>query len=84
MKVVNGKQYYTLEESASLAGVSIRTLRRWIADGRLSDFIFPFRAGSGELLYRLEEPDKGDEKNSRGEWMLKAGGGGANAGGGVS
>lgn len=70
MQVIDGKNYYTLEESAALAGVSVRTLRRWLSAGQLSDFLYPFRAGPGEILYRLEEPDEDDTKNEKGEWTL--------------
>ncbi len=74
MKVIGGKKYYTVEEAGVLAGVSVRTLRRWIAGGRLSDFLYPFRAGPNMVLYRLEAPDKDDVKNEYGEWMLPGGG----------
>lgn len=70
MQVIGGKQYYSVEEAAKLAGVSIRTLRRWISAGRLSDFLYPFRASPNEILYRLEEPDECDTKNSKGEWII--------------
>ena len=75
MVVIGGKKYYTLEESAGIANVSLRTLRRWISEGRLSDFLYPFRAGPGEVLYRLEEPDEHDEMNEKGEWLVTARGG---------
>lgn len=74
MVVVDGKEYYTVEEAATLAGVSIRTLRRWISAGRLSEFIFPFRASPNEILYRIEPPEDGDVKNKKGEWILPKGG----------
>lgn len=70
MKVVNGIKYYSLDEAATLAGVSVRTLRRWISDGRLSDFVYPFRAGPNEMLYRLEPPEDTDRKNEKGEWVI--------------
>lgn len=74
MTVIGGKKYYTIDEAASLAGVSVRTLRRWISGEQLSDFVYPFRTGPGEVLYRLEPPDDGDTKNSKGEWIVKGGG----------
>lgn len=83
MKLVDGKKYYSLEESATLAGVSVRTLRRWISAGRLSDFLYPFRASPSELLYRLEAPEETDVQNKKGEWIMPASaakGGGADEG----
>lgn len=70
MIVQNDKKYYTIEEAATLAGVSVRTLRRWLSDGRLSDFLYPFRAGPSEVFYRLEPPDEEDVKNKKGEWAV--------------
>lgn len=94
MVLIGDKKYYTVEEAATLAGVSVRTLRRWISAGRLSDFIYPFRASPSEVLYRLEEPEEGDMKNARGEYVLPKGsvpakgsaarGGGADEGGSVT
>lgn len=56
-----GKRYYTISEVAGLAGVNLRTLRRWLAAGHLSHFLFPFRPGTkGPVYYRLEPPDEGD------------------------
>lgn len=80
MVVIGGKKYYTTEESAALAGISIRTLRRWLAAGRLSDFIYPFRAGPGEVLYRLEAPCEDDERNEKGEYVVHKGAGEAEGG----
>lgn len=74
MIVTGGKKYYSVEEAATLAGVSVRTLRRWIADGRLSDFLYPFRASPNEVLYRLEAPDEDDVQNKKGEWVISQGG----------
>lgn len=74
MILAGGKKYYTLEEVAVLADVSIRTLRRWLSGGRLSDFLFPFRAGPNEVLYRMEPPEEDEPKNEKGEWILKKGG----------
>lgn len=74
MVIVGGKKYYSLEEAATLADVSVRTLRRWLSGGRLSDFLFPFRAGPTEVLYRLEPPEEDEQKNEKGEWVLKKGG----------
>lgn len=71
MQKIGGKKYYTVDEAARLAGVSVRTLRRWLSAGRLSDFLFPFRASPNELLYRLEEPEKDEKRNQKGEWILK-------------
>lgn len=76
MTAIGGKKYYTLEEAAVLAGVSLRTLRRWISSGRLSDFLYPFRASPSELLYRLEPPEDGEMQNPKGEWILRKGGAG--------
>lgn len=70
MQNINGKKYYNIDEAAKLAGISVRTLRRWISSGRLSDFLFPFRAGPNEILYRLEEPEKDEPKNEKGEWIV--------------
>lgn len=72
MKLINGKEYYPLDEAAALAGISVRTLRRWISAGQLSDFLFPFRAGPNEVLYRLEAPDEGDVQNEKGEWTVSS------------
>lgn len=85
MQMIGGKKYYNIEEAARLAGVSVRTLRRWISSGRLSDFLYPFRSGPNEVLYRLEEPEKDDRKNKKGEWVIikdsrKEKGGGAHEG----
>lgn len=74
MVIIGGRKYYTLDEAAKLGGVSVRTLRRWMSAGRLSDFIYPFRSGPGEMLYRLEAPDENDVKNKKGEWMVVRGG----------
>lgn len=71
MKLINGKNYYSLEEAATLAGLSIRTLRRWVSAGQLSDFIYPFRASPNEVLYRLEPPEDDEVKNKKGEWMIR-------------
>lgn len=76
MVTIGGKNYYTVEEAAVLAGVNLRTLRRWISSGRLSDFLFPFRVGPKELLYRLEPPEDHETRNKNGEWILWKGGGG--------
>lgn len=74
MVTISSRKYYTIEEAARLAGVSVRTLRRWIAAGRLSDFLFPFRAGPNEVLYRLEPPEDDEPKNKKGEWVVVKGG----------
>ncbi len=74
MVTIGNKKYYTIEEAAGLAGVSIRTLRRWISSGRLSDFIYPFRSGPNEVLYRLEPPEDNEPKNKKGEWVITKGG----------
>lgn len=61
MVLINGKSYYKVNEAAELAGVNTRTLRRWIADGSLSHFLFPYRqTRNGPMYYRLEPPDEGD------------------------
>ena len=73
MRNISGKQYYPLDEAAVLAGVSVRTLRRWLSDGRLSDFLY--RTGPNEVLYRLDPPDDGEEPNEKGEYTIKEGGG---------
>lgn len=69
MQNIGGKKYYGIDEAAKLAGVSVRTLRRWLSADRLSDFLFPFRISTGELLYRLEPPE-GEEKNGKGEYIV--------------
>ena len=74
MVIIGGKKYYTTDEAASMAGVSTRTLRRWLSAGRLSDFLFAFRAGPNEMLYRLESPEENDERNAKGEYIVKKGG----------
>lgn len=64
MIIVNGVRYYRLQEAAELAGVNVRTLRRWIAGGNLSHFLFPYRQGGhsrSPVYYRLEPPDETDE-----------------------
>lgn len=71
MKLIDGKKYYTIEEAAALACVSMRTLRRWISAGRLSDFVYPFRAGPNEVLYRLEPPEEDEVRNKKGEWLIR-------------
>lgn len=81
MKLIDGKKYYTIEEVATLAGVSMRTLRRWVSAGQLSDFVYPFRAGSNEVLYRLEPPEENDVKNKKGEWVIRSGTDGSLKGG---
>lgn len=61
MLMVDGKEYYKVAEAAKLAGVNVRTLRRWIADGNLEHFLFPFRrTRTGPLYYRLEPPEETD------------------------
>lgn len=72
---IAGKTYYTTEEAARFAGVSIRTLRRWISAGQLTDFLYPFRASPSEVLYRMEPPEEIDRKNEKGEWILPREGG---------
>lgn len=72
---IAGKTYYTTEEAARFAGVSIRTLRRWISAGQLTDFLYPFRASPSEVLYRMEPPEETDRKNEKGEWILPREGG---------
>lgn len=74
MLIIDGKKYYTLEEAAILSKVTVRTLRRWISAGQLSDFIYPFRASPNEVLYRLEPPEDNEEKNKKGEWIMPKGG----------
>lgn len=75
MVKIDGRKYYNIEEAAKLAGVSVRTLRRWISAGRLSDFLFPFRAGPNEVLYRMEPPEEGEPRNEKGEWLVDKKGG---------
>lgn len=70
MVLIEGKKYYNVEEAAGLAGVSVRTLRRWLSAGRLSEFLYAFRAGSNEVLYRLEEPEEGEPVNEKGEHVM--------------
>ena len=84
MKLIDGKKYYTIEEAATLSGVSVRTVRRWISDGRLSDFIYPFRASPSELLYRLEPPEDHEKQNKKGEWIIPPQSDGTTKGGMVS
>lgn len=61
MILVNGKSYYKVNEAAELAGVNTRTLRRWLADGNLDHFLFPYRqTRNGPMYYRLEPPDETD------------------------
>ena len=74
MVIIDRKEYYTIEEAARFGGVGIRTLRRWIAAGQLSDFLFPFRAGPNEVLYRLEPPEDDEPRNKKGEWLVEKGG----------
>lgn len=61
MLLINDKRYYKVNEAAELAGVNTRTLRRWIADGNLAHFLFPYRRIlNGPVYYRLEPPDGTD------------------------
>ncbi len=61
MLQLNGKTYYKACEAAELAGVHIRTLRRWLANGNLSHFLFPYRKTQhSPVFYRLEPPDDTD------------------------
>ena len=63
MLVINNKTYYTIAEAADIAKVCERTLRRWIANGNLSHFLFPYRAANARVTYyRLEPPDETDQK----------------------
>lgn len=62
MLELNGKQYYKACEAAELAGVHIRTLRRWLANGNLAHFLFPYRKTlHSPVYYRLEPPEDTDE-----------------------
>lgn len=70
MYIINGKKYYNVDEVAKLGNVSVRTLRRWLSANRLSDFLFPFRSGPNEMLYRLEAPEPGEPKNEKGEYVV--------------
>lgn len=59
----DGKQYYKACEAAELAGVHIRTLRRWLANGNLAHFLFPYRKTlHSPIYYRLEPPDDTDQQ----------------------
>lgn len=59
----DGKQYYKACEAAELAGVHIRTLRRWLANGNLAYFLFPYRKTlHSPIYYRLEPPDDTDQQ----------------------
>lgn len=61
MLELNGKQYYKACEAAELAGVHIRTLRRWLANGNLAHFLFPYRKTlHSPVYYRLEPPEDTD------------------------
>ena len=61
MLEIDDMRYYKVNEAAQLAGVNVRTLRRWIADGNLAHFLFPFRrTRNGPMYYRLEPPGDGD------------------------
>ena len=61
MLLINGKAYYKVNETAELAGVNTRTLRRWIASGNLDHFLFPYRrTRNGPMYFRLEPPDESD------------------------
>ncbi len=63
MLVINDKRYYKVQEAAELAGVNARTLRRWIADGNLAHFLFPYKRNrNGSVYYRLEPPDETDKQ----------------------
>lgn len=62
MLLVNDKQYYKINEIAKIADVNVRTLRRWLTDGNLSHFLFPFKkTATGTLYYRLEPPEEDDQ-----------------------
>lgn len=59
---INGFSYYKLDEVSKLARINARTLRRWIAEGQLADFLFAFRETMSSMtLYRLEPPGPDDE-----------------------
>lgn len=61
MLLINGICYYKVTEAAELAGVNARTLRRWITNGNLAHFLFPYRrTKSGPMYYRLEPPKETD------------------------
>lgn len=77
MTTIDGISYYSVEEAARLSGASVRTVRRWIADGKLSDFLFPFRTKPNEVLYRLEPPRGGEVPDDKGIYSIMKGGGGS-------
>ena len=74
MQNIGGIDYYTVEEAARLSGASVRTVRRWISGGRLTDFLFPYRMKRGEVLYRLEPPGEGEVPDDKGVYSLVRGG----------
>lgn len=76
MMNIGGIEYYTVEEAARYSKTSVRTVRRWIAGGRLSGFLFPYRVKPNEVLYRLEPPGAGEEPDDKGIYSLMKGGGG--------
>lgn len=60
-QLVNNIEYYKLSEMAEIAGVNARTLRRWIANGYLDDFLYRYRKEKkSTLLFRLEPPADDD------------------------
>ena len=74
MIAADGKEYYSVKEAAVLAGVPHRTLRRWISEGQLSDFLYPFRTRRGTILYRLEPPGENDKQDRDGNYLFPGGG----------
>lgn len=61
MLLIQGKEYYKVTEVAELSKVNARTLRRWISNGYLDHFLFPFKeTPTSPTYYRLEPPEEED------------------------
>lgn len=83
MLTVDGKRYYKVSEAAALAGVNTRTLRRWLAQGNLDHFLFPYqKTKGGTIYYRLEPPGEADARwDGDGAYKIPVEGGMADEGG---
>ena len=73
MRIFDGLAYYQAKELAALAGVNAGTIRRWVQNGNLDHFLFPFRATrQGPVWYRREPPAEGTPRWGPGEPYILA------------